>query len=387
MIEALARHGWTDPTSVTVLTTYPDEDRRLADPGVVVVPLGPKRLVAVDLPLSVIGRLLPRRLGRALWSRSAALAAIADADVVADISGVSFADDRGPKFNIYNAMLTVLPLMVGTPIVKCSQAVGPFEQRSNRVLARLLLPRVERILARGKFTEGHLRTLGLTNVEPACDLAFTLTHDDALEPDVEKGLANLPGVGTVVVMPSAVVEGWCERNDIDHTAVFSSIIEAVCDQLNVSVALVPHAYRASGKPRRMDDARVCRTIAQSLGHRADVVVIDRDLTPGALRAIVHRSDMLVTSRFHGMVTGLASGTPTVVVGWGHKYAEVLAQFDAEHAALDYSALRDPERVIELIVSTWASRDTIRSAFAEALVPVRSSALTNFAVLTQVGSAE
>ena len=37
--------------------------------------------------------------------------------------------------------------------------------------------------------------------------------------------------------------------------------------------------------------------------------------------------MLVASRFHAMVSGLAAGVPTMLVGWSHKYAEVLDYAD------------------------------------------------------------
>jgi colanic acid/amylovoran biosynthesis protein len=384
MIEALARWTQTTGSQLSLLTTYPEDDRTLAPAGVDVVALTPIGLVARDLPLAVLARLLPSRAREWVIRRSGALIVIRDADVVADISGVSFSDDRGPKFNAYNAMLTVLPMLLGTPLVKCSQAVGPFRQRSNRLLAGLLLPRVDRILSRGALTHACLTEIGLTNVERADDLAFTLPHDQDLPDDVEMAFERLGGKGVVAVMPSAVVESWCDRHHIDHTGVFASVIERTCDELGVGVVLLPHAYRPSGTPRRMDDARVCRTVAERLGRRGDVAVIDRDLTPGELRTIVDHSDMLVASRFHGMITGLATATPTLVVGWGHKYSEVLAEFDSEELAFDYSALRAPDEIVDRLVAMWTSRVETSRRLREAFGPVIDSAMHNFDVLDEVG---
>jgi colanic acid/amylovoran biosynthesis protein len=384
MIEALARWTETTGSQLSLLTTYPDDDRTLAPSGVDVIALTPIGLVVRDLPLAVLSRLLPSRVRLWVVRRSDALVAIRDADVVADISGVSFSDDRGPKFNTYNAILTVLPLLLGTPLVKCSQALGPFRQRSNRLFARLLLPHVDRILSRGALTHACLAEMGVTNVERADDLAFTLPHDQNLPDDVETVFERLGGNGVVAVMPSAVVESWCDRHDIDHAGVFASMIQRMCDELGVGVVLLPHAYRASGTPRRMDDARVCRTVAERLGRRDDVAVIDRDLTPGELRTIVDRSDMLVASRFHGMITGLATATPTLIVGWGHKYSEVLAEFDSEESAFDYSALRTPDEIVDRLVAMWTSRVELSRRLREALGPVIESAMRNFDVLNEVG---
>jgi colanic acid/amylovoran biosynthesis protein len=384
MIEALARWAEHDGSRVALLTTYPDEDRALVRSNTDVVGLGPVGLVARDVPLAALSALGPARWRRHLIELSPALTAIDDADVVADISGVSFSDDRGPKFNIYNALLTVLPVLLGTPLVKCSQAVGPFEQRSNRWLAKLLLPRASRILSRGAYTDERLRELGLDNVERADDLAFTLPHDGALPNEVDTAFDSLGGAGVFVVMPSAVVESWCERHDIDHTAVFTDLIANACDRHGVGVMLVPHAYRASGLPRRMDDARVCRAIARRLGQRSDVVVIDRDLTPIELRAVVQRCDLLVASRFHGMINGLATATPTLVVGWGHKYREVLDLFGAAGDAFDYAALRSPDTIARAIDEMWTSRAERATGLRESLGPVARSARRNFEVLAEIG---
>jgi colanic acid/amylovoran biosynthesis protein len=222
-----------------------------------------------------------------------------------------------------------------------------------------------------------------SRVERAADLAFTLRHDAPLTADIERTLEALGERPLVVVMPSAVVESWCQRHDIDHTALMAKIVGRACDDLKVAVALVPHAYRKSGRPRRMDDARVCRAIAETLGQRSDVTVIDLDISPPQIRAIVSRAELLVASRFHGMVTGLGSATPTVVVGWGHKYAEVLAQFDAERFALDYSALQTPDVVSDAIEKMWRARSEINGQLQLALEAVQVSAMHNFATLDAV----
>ena len=385
MIEALGNQASLEGWDVTVLTTYPTEDSELSEDSWRIVGLTPVRILLVEFPLALIARLLPLRLRRWVLQRSPALSAIEGSDVIADISGVSFADDRGPKFNVYNSLLTMIPLLVGTPVVKCSQAMGPFGQRSNRALAKLLLPRVSTILARGERSAQFLASLGLHNVDRAADLAFTLDASEPLEHDIASTLESLEGTGAVIMMPSAVVEGWCERRGIDHTEVFSQLVTHACDQLGVGVLLVPHAYRESGKPRRMDDARVCRTIARHVGPRPDVAVVDTDLAPAQLRATVGRADLLVTSRFHGMITGLASATPTVVVGWGHKYSEVLEQFDMEHLAVDYSALRDPGSVSALISRAWADRASIRGVLTEGLPAAQASAARNFSALVEAAA--
>ena len=67
------------------------------------------------------------------------------------------------------------PLLLGRPVVKCSQAMGPFRSPLNRRLAGLVLPRLRTICPRGDAHRGApARTSGLTNLVPAGDLAFAM---------------------------------------------------------------------------------------------------------------------------------------------------------------------------------------------------------------------
>jgi colanic acid/amylovoran biosynthesis protein len=68
------------------------------------------------------------------------------------------------------------------------------------------------------------------------------------------------------------------------------------------------------------------------------VLVDDELDPAELRALIGRGDALVSSRFHAMISGLASRTPTLVLGWSHKYAEVLRSFELEWCSVDYSEI-------------------------------------------------
>ena len=66
------------------------------------------------------------RLPSSALARTPGLRPLLDADVVVDVAGISFVDGRGLPIVGYNVLMTALPLLVGTPVVKASQAVGPF---------------------------------------------------------------------------------------------------------------------------------------------------------------------------------------------------------------------------------------------------------------------
>ena len=128
---------------ITHLSMYPVSDAALnTHPNVRVMNASPLRLGVCINSGALFWKVLP--FLRPLIRRTTpAVAAIAEADVFLDQGGITFVDGRG-KFLVYNIASILPPLFVGTPVVKCAQALGPFRKRTNRFWARRLLP--DRIL-------------------------------------------------------------------------------------------------------------------------------------------------------------------------------------------------------------------------------------------------
>ena len=112
------------------------------------------------------------------------------------------------------------------------------------------------------------------------------------------------------------------------------------------------------------------TIAERTEHRP--TVIDGDETPGTLREVIGRCDLLVASRFHAMISGLATATPTLVIGWSHKYREVLAQVGQPDTAIDYRGL-DATEVLSRCASMLDELDDRHEVIARHLPAVTGSA--------------
>ena len=68
----------------------------------------------------------------------------------------------------------------------------------------------------------------------------------------------------------------------------------------------------------------------------DLTVLDKELEAGVLRCLIAKMDILIASRFHAIISAMSAGVPAVVVGWSHKYAEVLAPFQLDDFVQSYS---------------------------------------------------
>ena len=366
-----------------ILTTYPDADasRIPADADAAVVGLQPLRLALVEFPIACLV-LVARTLRIPLfWVRSRGCRSMLDSSVVVDVAGISFADGRGFAIVVYNALMTGVPLLLGVPTVKAAQALGPFQSIPNKWLAPLVLRRVKTVCARGARTREHLDSLGGVNAVDVADLAFSLDEAAGLPSAISTALSSIDS-NFIVVMPSAVVKGIFESAGGSYVSAMASLVTEIRSKTGRSVVIAPHSYRAGLPEGRMNDGPVCREVAEACAGDSQVLGLDSDLTAGELRHLVALGSVLVTSRFHAMISGLATSTPTVVVGWSHKYKEVLDDFGLSSLGLDSSALNNPPEIADVVARVLSTRDELSQQITAALPAVKVRSLRNFSAIAE-----
>ncbi len=377
-------HEYVGSAQFTILTTYPKDDamKTLHMRQSVVLGLEPLRLALVEFPIALLAA-----LSRALriprgWVRTRGCRAILNADCVVDVAGISFVDGRGIPITAYNALMTAVPLLLGTPTVKAAQAMGPFRTQPNRMLAKLILPHLAAICARGAGTREHLDELKLQNVHDVADLAFTLPTAETLPLSIDGKIAHCKNE-YVLVMPSSVVKGLYQKQGGNYVDAMVALIEEIRRATGRTVVVAPHSLRV-GKPEgRMNDGPVCSEIIARLHGDADVIGISEDLYSAELRRLVAESRVLVTSRFHAMISGLATATPTIVLGWSHKYREVLDLFGATEYGLDAMALSDTTRVVDLVTDALNRHDELSEQIKHSLPAVIQQSEENFRIIASV----
>ena len=367
----------------SLLTTYPEDDKSHLPTSspIHVVGLEPLRLAIVEFPVAIlafIARSIHLPLG---WVRSRGCRAMLNSDVVVDVAGISFADGRGVPITVYNAIMTGVPLLLGVPTVKAAQAMGSFNSQPNKFLAKLVLPRLAAICARGARTRQHLDSLHLRNVTDVADLAFSLEESATLPASVA---AKMPSQDQpfIVVMPSAVVRGLFEANGGDYVSAVAALVGSLRAETQRPVVVVPHSYRKGQGEGRMNDGPVCREVVAACSGDSGVIGIDEDLSAGELRRIVALSEVMVTSRFHAMISGLATSTPTVVVGWSHKYKEVLDDFGLAEFGMDSAELSHPESIVAKVKFAIENRQDLSAQISKALPAVRAKSAKNFEVIAR-----
>jgi polysaccharide pyruvyl transferase WcaK-like protein len=370
-----------------VFTYYPADDRRLlAAEYASLHSSTPKALVLWLLPLSLLFGLLRLVFGRGvLRFGPRAIRALGESTALVDLAGVAFIDGR-EKFLPFN-LLTLLPAwLLGTPVVKMSQATGPFRNRANRLAAAFMLPKCAKVWARGERTYQHLKESGFDGLDFALadDIAFNHKPEYALSNEASPALEHLfaqlaeargkAGVrGVIGVCPSSVLAVQSRKQAGNYEQMLSGLVGNLAQQ-GFLVVLFPNATRALyGEAERNNDLPVIRRMLDDLPHGSvPPVVFDLDVNATDIKRIIAETEVVLVSRFHAMVGALSLAVPAAVLGWSHKYAEVMARFGQEGCVMDYKDLGSAELGGQ-VASVFERRAEIREAIMRNLPTVKAAA--------------
>jgi len=368
-----------------VFTYYPADDRRLLrDPRIALHSSTPAALVLRLFPLALLFGLLKKLFGAGMLRHAPGdIRGLAGSTALVDLAGVAFIDGRA-KFLPFN-VLTLLPAwLLGTPIVKMPQATGPFRNSANHALAARVLPMCRMLWARGARTREHLEESGFRglNFAQADDIAFnhrdaySLTRDGG--PALDARFAELEvlrpgeGGGIIGICPSSVVAVQSRKSGGNYEQVLSVLVSELLNAGH-AIVLFPNATReAAGDAERNNDIPVIRRVRDAVGDGDRLMAFDLDMNTAQIKHVIRGMDAVLVSRFHAMVGALSLQVPAAVLGWSHKYAEVMARFGLEGNVMDYKAMSAAD-LRASVQRVYGQREEMRAAIAAALPEVKASA--------------
>jgi colanic acid/amylovoran biosynthesis protein len=202
---------------------------------------------------------------------------------------------------------------MGIPLVLLPQSIGPFARDQDQEEMRRALTHVALVVARDDHSEDTVREIGTScEIWRAPDLAIESVRSIAARPS--RGGTDRPTQPYALVLPNrqvlrklAVTEGAYVR------VLQRAAARAEADGLAVLVAA--HAQGT--------DDDLCATVASKIpGAR---VLTVRSAT--TMVEIVRDAQIVISSRYHGLVAAFANGVPAVAVGWATKYDDLLAEFE------------------------------------------------------------
>lgn len=384
-----------DPEATFDIWTYqPATDRALlGESADRVFNAKPARLALVHMPLAlVVGalRVIKVRWPQALLPND--VRALRRERALFDVTGISFHDGR-LSVSIYNVVCLWPAILMGVPVIRLSQAMGPFKQPLNRWGARFIMNHSHHSYARGAATAEFVKGLKVRadrwSVAP--DVAFgyedsfsvtTENADRVAAASAELAAVAENGKKVVAVVPSSLVMKSMAGQGEDYVGVLAGLV-ATLQSKGFHVLVAPNATSEGSASLRNNDLVPIVALAERLdavaeGEATNVTIVDYDVNTESIRALLSACEVVITSRFHAMVAALALGIPTLVIGWSHKYGEVLEMFGCEDDAIDFSEAADKagDKIEAMIAERAARREKIASHVAD----VKAASTAQFDVI-------
>lgn len=354
---------YNDKLAINLMSVYPDEDEvQKPFDFINIVDCRPEKLLFIAFPLAVLHALLGfiKPLGK-LLRHNRILNAYYNTDFVLDEAGISFVDSRGIVMNIYAFVCMAVPLLMGCKVAKYSQAMGPFKNPINRFLAKWILPKLSLIIARGQITYDNLQSIRIhENVQLCADGAFTMEDDPVIKENVNRlcgedsfFLGKVAGISI-----SSVVERKCAKLGIDYCKEISDFIKYLNNK-GYNVLIIANAARINSNKPRNNDLMVGDKIYDMIENTNQVRWYHTEMSAEEIREYIGKCEFIVASRFHSMIGSLQKEVPVLLVGWSHKYKEVLDMFELGSYAIDFSKLNQ-----DLLISEFEKFETSLSDIKE-----------------------
>ncbi|NEP76387.1 MAG: polysaccharide pyruvyl transferase family protein [Okeania sp. SIO2G5] len=232
-----------------------------------------------------------------------------DIDVVLDASGFYFGDQWGPHTTEKSAALFTKWKKKGKKIILLPQAFGPFSSDRLREAFNKLVENSDLIFARDKVSfQYSIDVVGKANqkVQLAPDFTNLLS---AIAPSSAKEFCDRP-----CIIPNAKMMAKASPNaQKNYIPLLAKMIDFMMEKGLSPFILIHEIY----------DIQIAQEILKEVKTQIPIV---QDKNPLHIKGIIGKSQFVVSSRFHGLVSSLSQEVPCLGTGWSHKYKELFTDY-------------------------------------------------------------
>ncbi len=259
-------------------------------------------------------------------------------DVILDAGGFQFSDQWAVSEKFITAKRNYYSKFTkkNRKIVFLPQAFGPFKQPMSQQLMKVVYSVADLLYARETESYNHLKSL------------FPDTSKIRIAPDftcLSKN-SNLSSVilpnDYVVLIPNIRMVSHTKQDVSDHYMQFLRDVSEYLIGKGETLVLLNH----EGK----DDLGLLLRLNDTLSQRA---LLLSNLDALEIKRIIGEAKLIISSRFHGVVSGLTQGVATLCTAWSHKYLELLKEHGCESNILAINDITSAKQIIEEALKTPA----------------------------------
>jgi polysaccharide pyruvyl transferase WcaK-like protein len=231
-------------------------------------------------------------------------------DVVLDASGFAYSDQWGKGSTITLAKAVKRWKRRGTKVVLLPQAFGPFTSTAIINAIKSVVDHVDLIYARDPVSYQHL--IEVVGERPNIKMAPDFTN---LVGGVVPDDFNIDQNRFCIVPNYRMID----KTFPEASAAYIPFLIS-CTKYLQSKGVTPFILIHEGE----NDFKLAQQVVSALDTDIEIV---READPLKIKGILGACEGTLGSRFHGLVSALSQGVPSLGTGWSHKYQML---FDSYH---------------------------------------------------------
>lgn len=293
-------------------------------------------------------------------------------DIVANLYGICFCSNfgrgkysylRALKGTVGKFMISVVAKHYGIKTVKCTASYGPVETKNDYVSARFAARRIFDVMyARESESERQMREVA--GIEMSIPVSPDLANMMPCEVHADRGKGRIG-----ISVSHQIIRQW--KSEESYIDCITSLIEHIVTETYMEVLIIPNETTTACS---YNDNHVAEEIFKQVGVHDKVSVLETsEMNSSQLKKQISQCEILVASRYHSCVAGLSSGIPTLVVGWHHKYVELLDHYSQGEWILSSGDCK-ADVLIEKFDALWKRRDAESEIIMKHIGDVRAKVM-------------
>ena len=209
------------------------------------------------------------------------------------------------------------------------QAFGPFASEVNMSRVRRLLSLATHIYPREKTSYENILPLAPSPDKVSISPDFTcLYKGEHYELPFAKGeyVVVVPNRQMLVRAPEGIAGKYCE---------FMFRLVRWLKEHGENIVLLNH--------EGVSDIGLIEVLNAAIDNTAHTVC---GVSGGACKSVIAGAKLVVTSRFHGLVSALAEATPALCTSWSHKYQELVGEMGCRYSCLNLESVENAMETVE-----------------------------------------
>lgn len=263
-----------------------------------------------------------------------------EVDIAIDASGFSYSDQWGSGSSKQLSAFARRWKRKGTKVVLLPQAFGPFEKADVRTNIQDALKNVDLVFARERISYDHLTELEVNSASifEAPDFTNLIKGEESALSQRLKG--------QVCIVPNYRM---VDKTNSEASQAYIPFLTKAVQLLQTKGERVFFLVH-EGK----NDRYLAEQINASLDQEIEIV---EETHPLRIKGILGSCKATIGSRFHGLVSALSQGVPSLATGWSHKYKMLFEDYGFPEGLLDViSTDTEMEKKIDLIVGAQSSEN-------------------------------